>query len=180
MLPAFIVLGASGSGKSTILRDLSKLDAGERPDAVYLDSDILLTLLQHGQQAYRDWWLWVCFNISQSGRPMVLFGNASPREFEQSSRRKLFTTIHYLAVTCATGELRARLEARPAWRGASGPDFVRDHVAWNERLRPGEQTTRPAPAILATTGRRVRESTLRLVAWLRDRLAACHGGSNTE
>ena len=72
------------------------------------------------------------YNISQSGRPVVLFGGGSPYEFERLHRRKYFSTIHYLALTCDPSVLENRLLARPAWRSAFRPEFIKAQTDWNQ------------------------------------------------
>ena len=73
-LPLLIVSGASGTGKSTICRAMT----GTVQLAVLLDSDILwreeFDRPQTSYRAYFEMWLRLCKNISQSGRPVVLFG----------------------------------------------------------------------------------------------------------
>lgn len=73
-LPLLIVSGASGAGKSMVYHHL----LSRVTQAVLLDSDILWRSEFNAPDAnYRDFfetWLRVCKNISQSGRPVVLFG----------------------------------------------------------------------------------------------------------
>src|SRR5262245_55366434 len=73
-LPLLIVSGASGTGKSTILRALT----GTQLNAVLLDGDSLwrpeLQSPIDGYAAFFDTWLRLCKNIHYSGRPVVLFG----------------------------------------------------------------------------------------------------------
>lgn len=59
-------------------------------------------------------------NISQAGRPIVLFGTGMgvPENIEPCVERRYFSEIHYLALVCDDGVLAQRLRARPAWRGA--------------------------------------------------------------
>jgi DNA-directed RNA polymerase subunit RPC12/RpoP len=81
MLPLFIIMGVSGTGKTTLCVKIAAMD--EKPDLVYLNSDMLLMkgLADSGWDKYRNTWLWVCFNIAQSGRPVALFGSAMPSDF---------------------------------------------------------------------------------------------------
>lgn len=118
-------------------RHLAALDAA--PDAVYLDSDILLIegISDRGWDEYRDVWVWLCVNISQSGRPVVLFGGGDPADYARASRAHCFSSMHCLALTCDADELRRRLHARPAWRESSEPRFMAAQIEWNERLMVG-------------------------------------------
>lgn len=95
-LPLLIVSGASGAGKSTVCHHL----LGRVTQAVLLDSDILWRAEFNKPEAnYRDFfetWLRVCRNISQSGRPVVLFGAGVgvPENIEDCVERRYFSKVH--------------------------------------------------------------------------------------
>jgi ABC-type dipeptide/oligopeptide/nickel transport system ATPase subunit len=90
-LPLFILSGASGTGKSTVSLAL----ADKMKEVVVMDSDILWRreLEQPGTdlREYRETWLRVCKNISQSGKPVVLCGAAVPEHFEACVERRYFS-----------------------------------------------------------------------------------------
>ena len=113
-LPLFIVVGASGVGKSNVL---SMLVEQMRDEVVLLEGDILLDF-DKSIQAHGDMWLRLCKNIGQSGRPVVLFASGLiPQNLTDSLERRYFSEIHHLALVCEPDEQRRRLAARPAWRG---------------------------------------------------------------
>lgn len=166
MLPLFIIIGASGTGKTTLCSEIALID--EKPDLTYLDSDMLLIreFTDSGWQEYRNIWLWVCFNISQSGRPVALFGSAMPSDFEDSPRRKYFSAIHYLVLTCDGSILKQRLLERPEWRQSSSPEFVKGHLEWNRSFIDNASTADPSYSILDTTGKTSHETIMELFAWI--------------
>jgi DNA-directed RNA polymerase subunit RPC12/RpoP len=166
MLPLFIITGASGTGKTSLSSEIALMD--EKPDLIYLDSDMLLIkeFTGSGWQEYRDIWLWVCLNISQSGRPVALFGSASPSDFENAPRRKYFSAIHYLALTCDRGVLEQRLVQRPEWRQSSSPEFVKRHLEWNQWFIDNASTADPPHSILDTTDKTLQEAIMELFAWI--------------
>lgn len=132
-LPLLIVSGASGAGKSTVCqRLLGKLDS-----VVLLDSDILWRPeFNKPEENYRDFfetWLRMAKNISQSGRPVVLFGAGMgvPGNIEPCVERRYFSDIHYLALICDEEVLTERLRARPAWRGSGEEAYIQEHVRFN-------------------------------------------------
>ena len=165
-LPLFIIIGASGTGKTTLCVKIAAMD--EKPDLVYLDSDMLLMkgLADAGWDRYRNTWLWVCFNIAQSGRPVALFGSAMPSDFENAPRRKYFSTIHYLALTCDSETMRDRLSQRPEWRQSSKPEFIEKHVEWNQRFIDNAATAVPPYSILDTTGKTLQDTIMDFFKWI--------------
>ena len=171
MLPLFIITGASGTGKTTLSSEIPLMD--EKPDLVYLDSDMLLIeeYTKSGWQEYRNIWLWMCFNISQSGRPVALFGSAPPPDFEDAHRRKYFSTIYYMALTCDSDELKQRLSQRPEWRQSSSPEFIKNHLEWNQRFIDNEPTADPPYSVLDTTGKTIHETIIELFRWVNACLA---------
>ncbi len=107
MLPLLIVTGASGTGKSTVLQRL----IGTVSEAVLLEGDILW----FGDDAdidHFDLLLRLSKNVSQAGRPVVLFGAGIgvPDNLESCGERRYFSKINYLALTCDPLVLGARPE----------------------------------------------------------------------
>jgi shikimate kinase len=164
-LPMFIVTGASGTGKSTLCGHIAQME--DRPDLVYLDSDMLLMkeFTSSGWKEYRNFWLWVSFNISQSGRSVVLFGSATPADFENAPRRKYFSTINYLVLACDRETLTERLTSRPDWRKSAHEAFLNDQLQWNQRFIDEEADADPPYTVLGTEGRSAAESARALFEW---------------
>lgn len=173
MLPLFIITGSSGTGKSVIWNTV--LASHNRPDVVYLDSDMLWReeFARTGEKVceYRDLWLYVCCNISQSGRPVALFGSASPEQFENCRTRKYFSRIHYLALTCDAETLRERLRSRPSWRQSSNPAKIEHHIDWNQRFIENEGRATPEYSTLDTSKRTPQECTQDFMVWVSQVLA---------
>jgi hypothetical protein len=162
-LPLLIVSGASGTGKSTICQALT----GKLTNVIPLDSDILWSpAFNHPEGGYRDFfetWLRLCMNISQAGRPVVLFGAGVgvPNNLESCIGRRYFPAVHYLALTCDDEILRERLLNRPAWRQSS--DTIRDQIKFNLWFK----TNGSAPIDLLDTTTATSEETLQQVtAWI--------------
>lgn len=178
-LPLLVVTGASGTGKSTLLRELVRDAVTGRDDTaervVPLESD---TLWELGSglaiEAYARLWQRVCAGIHQSGRPTLLFGaGLNPENMEPVETRRYFRTIRYLALVADGDDLTERLRARPDWRESADPEFVAEQVAYNRRLRTDEVGPDSAPVeTLNTSGRSVRESVEELREWIRGALDA--------
>lgn len=166
--PLFVLTGASGAGKTATFLILT----AKTRDFVVLESDILWRS-EFNQPAtdyrdYRETWLRLCKNISQAGKPVILCGAGVPAQFEECVERRYFSDIHYLALVCADEVLASRLRSRPAWRGSSGDQYVKEHVDFNRWLRANATSTQPPMSLLDTSEITVSESVEKLERWLRD------------
>ena len=144
-LPVLVVTGASGTGKSTILRELAREaiaggDGGPSDRVLPLESDVLWTAGAGMElEEYVDLWLRVCLNLHQFGRSTLLFGaGTNPDNLEASTMRRYFPAIRYLALVTDDDVLAERLRSRPDWRESSSEEFVREHVSYNRALKDGE------------------------------------------
>jgi hypothetical protein len=164
--PLLIVSGASGSGKTTICQHL--LDQVTR--SVLLDSDILWRPeFKNPDSNYRDFfetWLRVCKNISQSGRPVVLFGAGMgvPENIENRIERRYFSKVHYLALVCSDEAISDRLEHRPTWRGTHEPAFKEENIRFNRWFIAYDN--QPPIRIIDTTNVHFDETALQVGAWI--------------
>lgn len=126
--PLFVVTGASGSGKTAVLGPLARRLAGR---CVTFDVDWLLDSagrLADGQPlpwpAFRDAWLAVAHGVAQCGMPTVLLGPFLPDQLEPLPARRWVGAVHFLALDCPDDLRRARIRARPSWRGHDGEGQV--------------------------------------------------------
>ena len=171
-LPLSIVSGPSGAGKSTVCLALATM-LGE---CICLETDILWGALaatpQDSYRSYHDAWLRLAKNIGQAGRPVALFGSATPDQIERCAERRYFSTVHYLALVCADDEaLRQRLCARPAWRNATDPQWIEQMVDFNRWFKRQAATSNPSVTLLATDTQSPAETTAQVAHWLRASLS---------
>ena len=149
-LPLLIVSGASGAGKSSICNAI----LGRPEPVVVLDSDILWRAEFNRPDKHSDFfetWLRLAKNISQSGRPVVLFGAGIgvPENIEPCVERRYFSKVHHLALVCDDETLAQRLMARPAWRG-SDQAFVDGQIQFNRWFKGQDDSSSPIPLIDTT------------------------------
>jgi len=169
-LPLLIVSGASGAGKSTVCHAL----VGSLDNVILLDSDILWRPeFDKPEEGYRDFfetWLRMAKNISQAGRPVVLFGAGLgvPDNIEPCVERRYFSEVYYLALVCDDDILARRLKARPAWRGSGEEAYVRGHLQFNRWFK--EQQTGNFPIRLVDTTDHAPEATVEQVrSWIQEK-----------
>lgn len=170
-LPLFVLTGASASGKTTVALRLVR----DQPRVIVLDSDLLWddawarrVANADGARAYRDTWLRLAKNVAQAGRPVCIVGSAVPEHYELSTERRYFSASHYLALYCGAQELRARLRARPAWRGSSHAPFVDRMVEFNGWLIENAGKTAPPLTLVDTSDGTVADTVAIVIKWLRE------------
>jgi len=169
-LPLIIVSGASGTGKSTVCNHLT----GRYQESVLLDSDILwrpeFNIPNDNYREYFETWLRLCKNISQSGRPVVLFGAGAgvPENLEGCIERRYFSSIRYLALVCSDEILSERLQQRPAWRGTRDLKYIEDHQQFNQWfINYNKNENQPPITILDTSQKALEETVKEVKGWLR-------------
>ena len=169
-LPLLIVSGASGAGKSSVCQAL----LGKLEDVILLDSDILWRPeFNKPENNYRDFfetWLRTAKNISQSGRPVVLFGAGMgvPENIEPCVERRYFSDLHYLALVCDDEILSQRLKARPAWRGSGEQVFIDDHIQFNRWFKGAQNEDYPI-SLIDTTNVSLETTIEQVKTWIREK-----------
>jgi hypothetical protein len=134
--PLFVVTGASGTGKTSILPYLrSKLR-----EIVVFDKDLLWN--RCGDQFYNNW-LRTAYSIAQGGRFTLISGIIMPSDFDTCEDRNLVGAIYYINLFCSDEILEKRLNARPAWRQCSNEWFINEHKLVEQRLLDLSSTHHP-------------------------------------
>ena len=166
-----IVSGASGAGKSAV----RQLLVGTLSEVVMLESDLLWRPEFDRPDRYRDFfetWLRVCKGISQSGRPVVIFGAGLgvPENMEPCVERRYFSDLHYLALVCEDEVLAERLRKRPAWRKCDDPGYIEAHVEFNRWFRQNASQMEPEIELIDTSAASVDETAAQVAFWIRSKL----------
>lgn len=164
--PLFVVTGASGAGKSTVLAPLARALAGL---CVTFDVDYLLDAageLAGAQpmnwEAFSAAWLAVAHGAAQSGLPTVLLGPVIPDLLEALPARRWIGSIHYLLLDCPDHERRGRIEARPVWRGHD----VDEQVEFGRWLRAN------IPDQISTSGCSPQQTAATVASWVSEYLSS--------
>lgn len=171
-LPLLVVGGASGAGKSEVCRRL----LGQVTQAVLLDSDILwraeYNAPENHYREYFETWLRVCKNITQSGRPVVLFGAGCgvPENLEDCIERRYFASVHYLALVCSDVALEQRLRQRPAWRGNRDAAYIEKHRRFNQWFKDYSSDQQPSITRIDTTQASIDEAAAQVRGWIEQNL----------
>ena len=162
-LPLFIVSGASGVGKTTMCEILFSRET----KYIVMESDILwkeeFNTPEDNYRKFRELWMTMCANISQSGLPVVLCGCGIPEQFEVCEARKYFTDLHYLALVCDTEALETRMRKG---RGIADEGWIQSSVSFNEWLQKNAQNTSPAITLINTTNLTPEETAGKAEEWI--------------
>lgn len=166
-LPLFCITGASGVGKSTACEVLFRNET----DYVVLESDVawhnVYNTPEDDYRAYREMWMNMCANISQSGKPCVLCGCCTPKQFEPLPQRTLFTQIHYLAVTCSDDALRSRMTIG---RGITDEGWLQSSAQFNRWLIENGGNTTPPIERLDASHLTPEQTAAKIDEWIRSKL----------
>jgi hypothetical protein len=165
-LPMMVVGGASCAGKSSVCNQLM----GHMDQVVILESDLLwrkeFNTPEDEFHQFFETWMDAVLDISQSGRPVVLFGAgmAVPHNLERCTAYKYLGRVHYLALVCDDELLTQRLMDRPEWRGTHAPAFIEKQIWFNNWLKTylGE----PPIELLDTTQTPIEATVLQIKAWI--------------
>ena len=162
-LPLFIVSGASGVGKTTMCEILFRRET----KYIVMESDILwkeeFNTPEDNYRKFRELWMTMCANISQSGLPVVLCGCGIPEQFEVCEARKYFTDLHYLALVCDTEALETRMRKG---RGIADEGWIQSSASFNEWLQKNAQNTSPAITLINTTNLTPEETAGKAEEWI--------------
>jgi hypothetical protein len=130
--PLFVVTGASCVGKSTVSEILFH---GEK-DYIVLESDIIWNNVYNSPETdyleYRKVQLTLCANISQAGKPIVLCGCVTPKQFGLCDEKELFSAIYYLALVCDENTLEQRMRQA---RNVSDENWIEGSLEFNKWLK---------------------------------------------
>src|SRR5699024_4166223 len=106
-LPLFIITGASGTGKSTVVPYLQKL----LPNFAVFDIDPIFDDVGDWQKL-KNIWLRVASDLAKSNRMTVLCGTMLPWDIEKCTNYHDFSHIYYINLHCNDEVRSIRLRER--------------------------------------------------------------------
>ncbi|MFD0696373.1 AAA family ATPase [Paenibacillus sp. GCM10027628] len=113
-VPLYIVTGASGSGKSTVVKELRRV----MPDYDVFDYDALIKVMRDDEDdeidknKLKNIWLRVARGIAESGRSAIICGRIQPQDIKKCKDFDYFRRIYYLVLHCDEKTREKRLRAR--------------------------------------------------------------------
>ncbi|WP_249306210.1 AAA family ATPase [Lederbergia citrea] len=144
IFPLFIVTGASGVGKTTVVTELRKY----LPDYDIFETDIIE---DNDWQTQRNNWLRIAHSIAQNNRKTILCGTMMPEDVAKCDHFGFFSQVHYAILHCDDQTREARLRARPAWRNCGSDEFIADHKKFAHWLVENANTAFVPPAPIIDT-----------------------------
>lgn len=141
-LPLYVMLGASGTGKTTLALELQRV----QNSFIVLDGDLLWRqeFMGQGNEEFFALWMNMALNISQCGKPVLLAMGGMPDDFMNNRNAKFFPSVHVLGLCADEEDLVSRLTSRPAWRASASDEFIESMRTYNRAvsgLAPSLNTT---------------------------------------
>lgn len=167
-LPLLVVSGASGAGKSAVYQSL----LGKINEVVMLEGDLIWrSAFDKPETHYREFfetWLRICRDISQSGRPVVMFnaGMGVPENIEPCEGRQYFSRVHYLALVCDDNVLEDRLRQRHERRNCSDPEYIKGQIEFNQWFINEGPKVEPPVELFDNTDINVEETAKHVASWI--------------
>lgn len=112
-VPLYIVTGAKGSGKSTVIEELRRL----MPNYEVFDYDDIIEFIKDDigkfdKHKLLNIWLRIARNIAESGRITIICGIIRPHDIEKCTDFHYFRHIYYLILNCDDKTRELRLQKR--------------------------------------------------------------------
>lgn len=156
--PLFIVTGASGSGKTYVIKELRRL----MPDFDIFDPDNLIEFIGHDWEMMRNIWLRVARNIAENGRMTIICGTMMPWDIEKCADFPFFKHVYYLNLHCDEETREKRLRERN-W----SEEEIQNHKNFAKRLLEiADEVYNPPMPTIDTTVTDVTDVASRIREWV--------------
>lgn len=157
-LPLFIVTGASGVGKSFVVKELKKT----MPEFDVFDLDSIVEFVGFDWEKVRNIWLRVARNIAFSGRMTVLCGTMMPWDVEKCKDYPYFDHVYYINLHCDAETRASRLHERN-W----SEEMIQEHQSFAKwLLENADKAYSPPMPTIDTTSTDVGEVARQIKIWI--------------
>ena len=134
--PLFIVLGASGVGKSSLCNSF----ASNFKQVISLDGESLCSYdwfktRANGEREYYNQLLRICKNVLQAEKPVILYNHGNPSDFRNCPEFRYFNRVYFIALVCDDEELEKHLLQRPKYRYCGNNVFIASQKLYNDQLK---------------------------------------------
>lgn len=158
-LPLFIITGASGAGKTTVVPALR----GILPDFDVFDIDVISEDVGDWQKL-KNIWLKIASDIAESNRMTALCGTMMPWDIEKCDNYNDFSTVYYLNLHCEDESREQRLKER-GWI----TDLIQEHndfAKW--LLENADKAYSPPMPTINTTILNPKEVAYKIKEWIKN------------
>ena len=160
---------ADGSGKSTVAGGLR----GRLDTCLVVDADLFYPV-QESARSNDDYWrylIFLCRELMQNGKPVVLFGWVNPKQCEASEDIRYFSSVHYLALVSDKRTQEARIRGRYPKSRDEPPteEFIGMALQATQILKDGAGKG-TGVTVLDTTGMSVDDTLVETASWISARL----------
>ena len=140
-------------------------------DYIVLESDIawndIYNTPDDDYRAYRRMWMKLCANISQIGKPCVVCGACTPKQFENLPERELFSDMYYLAVVCDDETMMQRMTVG---RKVTDENWIASSMQFNNWLKENHDKTEPNIDLLDTSNLTPEQAAEYVDRWIKSKL----------
>lgn len=158
-LPLFIITGASGSGKTTVVPHLRE----HLPEFDVFDIDEeILTNAVGDWQIVKNIWMRIASHIAKSNRMTILCGTQMPWEIKKSEDYKEFSQIFFLNLHCDDSVREKRLLER-GWSN----ELIKEHNKFAKWLiENADKEYDPPMVMIDTSNTSVNKVSLEVKDWV--------------
>ena len=165
-MPLFVLTGASGVGKTSILQELMQNET----KYICMEQDIVYFLPHNTPEEAsfkREVIMGMAKNISQIGIPVVIGAASLPEQFENTHTRRFFSEIYYMALVCEPMALEIRMRDG---RKIDDADWIESSVDFNNWFIENGEKQNPKIEICDITGKTVKEVATIVDKWVLSKL----------
>ena len=116
-------------------------------------------------------WMKLCANISQIGKPCVVCGACTPKQFESLPERELFSEMYYLAIVCDDETMMQRMTVG---RKVTDESWIASSMQFNNQfnnwLKENHDKTKPNIDLLDTSNLTPEQAAEYVNRWIKSKL----------